>query len=185
MRGFRFLPFVLSLAAALWLPVPAAHARPDPANHAWKVTGTPFPDVTPNDCHITFTGTGGTIKNVTYTMGPAIASIGVSGGNTIDIVWKHNLPVGTVFMFEFTTTHPEIGIAGGTWTKDGQVIRNIIIAQAGVPPSELTIEEIPLGAIPTVSQWGLIALGLLLLSAGTAAAVRLRAGALVRWSGTD
>ena len=64
MNPRRFRPIAACVAALTMLAfaAPQASARPDPANYAWKCTGRPFADVTPNDCHVTFTGTGGTVN---------------------------------------------------------------------------------------------------------------------------
>jgi len=147
-----------TLAATAATPV---LARPDPANHTWKCTGRPRPDVSPNDCHVTFTGTGGTIKNVVYNGEPPVVAIGVTGGNTVNIQWADNLPVGAVFTFEFTTTHPDVGIAGGTWTKNGEVLRNIIlnfVEGGGPPPPEMMIEEVIGTGIPVMGPVGIAVL---------------------------
>ena len=72
---------------------------------------------TPDDLHLTFTGTGGTIANVTVT--PAPATVGVSGGgNTIDITWTSKLAPGAVVVVNFTTNFAPIAFNVGNWTNN-------------------------------------------------------------------
>ncbi len=140
--------FVAWAMVGMGLMAPRAEARPDPATYTWKVTCTvPVLPPQPNDAHFIFSGTGGTIKNAAYIMGPAVGGI-VGASNQVDITWPAKMPPGTVFMFTFTTSHPSVAFAGGNWTNDGADIGQIGANDVVV------IED----SVPTVSEWGLIAI---------------------------
>lgn len=76
--------------------------------------------LTPDDLHVTFTGTGGSIQDeaVVPAQG-AGGSIDHIPGNRVNVVWENNLAAGTLVTLTFTTAFPNIGFAGGTWTKGG------------------------------------------------------------------
>jgi hypothetical protein len=117
----------------------------------------------PNDLHITFTGTGGSIANVAVT--PA-GTTGVSGGgNTIDVTWVAQQAPGTKVVITFTTTSNPIGVSGGTWTKDGPTV-------GSVAAGDVTVNAV--GA-PATSPLGLMGLALAALAAGAFVISRRRA----------
>jgi sugar lactone lactonase YvrE len=55
-------------------------------------------------------------------------------------------------------------------TLDGQNVQDIVIVDEGLPTGIAL--DVPLGSIPTLSQWGLAAMVLLILIAGTIVFVR-------------
>lgn len=154
-RVFSLVVCIATVAVA----ATSAIARPDQVIYKWKVTLTvPAMVPQPDDVHLLFTGTGGSIKNAEYIMGPPIASI-TGASNMVDIVWHDKVPAATVIMFTFTTAHEPVGFGGGNWTNGGDDI-------GPVDGGSIQIERV---GIPTVSEWGLIIMGLLLLSGGVVA----------------
>lgn len=156
----RAIACILLVAFAV-TPVVAAEGSDDArAVYWWQYTITVPAGMTPNDFHVLFSGTGGTIANVTVVPAGVVT---IPGGNMINVVWAANLAAGTVVTITFSTEHPTIAVVGASWTKDGVDIGNPI-----PPGDEDSFEEIEEPApIPTVSQWGLIVMTLLLLTGGT------------------
>ncbi len=116
--------------------VPLASAS-DHDQSWWRYTITVPAEITPNDVHVTFNGTGGTIDDVAVTP-PGV--ITVTGGNTIEVNWAGNLTPGTVVSITFSTTNALATVAGGNWTKDGDSIGAI------APGDEDLFEEVDIVA---------------------------------------
>lgn len=109
--------FALLVLASFLLMTGLSVRNADAATNLYRFV-VPTLTSDPNDLHATFTGTGGSIANVTVT--PAPATTGVSGGgNTIDVTWSSKLPAGTVVVVKFTTAFANIALNNANWTNDG------------------------------------------------------------------
>lgn len=140
-----------------------ATARPDQAVFGWKVTFTvPMLNPQPDYAKLTFRNTGGSIKNVVQTMGPP--GMVSPAGNMIVFQWDDKVPANTVIMATFTTAFGGIEFDSGEWRNQGDFVANFT-------PGSVTVEQV---AVPTLSEWGLIAMGVLMLGGGAVA---------VRWFG--
>ena len=71
-----------------------------------------------NDFEATFTGTGGSLANLTV-FNPVGTMSSITGGNSITIDFATPLPTNGVLDFTFTTTTAVIGIASSVWTYTG------------------------------------------------------------------
>jgi hypothetical protein len=133
---------VLAGFALLGLLTSAGHAFP---RYPQTATTNVPPLLTPNDMHVTFTGTGGTIKSVVVAPPVGAGSVTVQGGNRINIVWDTKLAPNDPVTIDFTTDHAPIGVDGGKWTNDGDSI-------GVVTPASITLNQgqpVP-GASPMV-----------------------------------
>ncbi len=165
----RAIAAILLVFSAIALPATAQDDGESRALHWWRYTITVPASLGPNDLHVTFSGTGGTIANVAV-VPPGVVT--VPGGNTVNVVWGANLVPGTVVTITFSTQHPAIFVVGGSWTKNGEDI--------GVPIAagdEDSFEETAMAAVPAMSEWGLIVFTLLLLAVGTVLLGRRRRAA--------
>ncbi len=161
----RSIRFTLALTAIAALMAGTVFAT-SPANFRWRdvvVVPAGLTDI-PNDLHLTYTGTGGSIKNEVL-VAPA-GAIAVSGGNTLDITWGAKQAVGTVVTVEFTTEFKQISRAGGTWTNADTLVGNV------VPGEPKWLEG---AGVPGASTNVLIALAVLMLGVGVFALRRRRA----------
>jgi hypothetical protein len=162
---------LLATAATLLGPAREASARPDPQNFGWRVKHTIPACVDaaamarqPNRIKYTFAGTGGSIKTATLVMAPAGTGI-AAAMNMVTLTFTPKVPAGTMVEFTFNTSISPVTIASVEYFNDTLLPGNNVVTPQGNPPPP-TIESTP---VPTVSQWGLIALGLLLLIGGTLA----------------
>lgn len=115
--------FALPLAAAVCaLGLTAGSALA--VNYNWTADLVVPAGTTPNDLHITFTGTGGSVKNPTANppVGTGSVTAPASPGNRIDVVWDTKLAGGNAVTLTFTTAFPDIGFGGGFWTNDGDTL---------------------------------------------------------------
>jgi hypothetical protein len=157
----------LSLSLALAFAVATAAQAADTKNYRVVNNST----LTAKDLHITFTGTGGSL-NVVILNQPAAcgdATIAYSGGgNTVDIDWPENcVPVGGLVTIRASTANGPLSPSSGTWTYE-----------APDPPQNINVgTDITVTNVPTVSQWGLIIMTLLLLTAATIIFARRRPAA--------
>ena len=99
-----------------------AYAQLGPPLYWWQFVITVPAGIAPNDLHVTFAGTGGTIGNVSVIPGGTIT---VPGGNTVSVKWANPLNPGTQVTIDFTTEHPQVDFAGGNWTLDDKDIKPI------------------------------------------------------------
>lgn len=96
-----------------------------------------------NDIHLTFAGTGGTVK-MTTPVNPAKQNIKTNAmGNGLDADWSPALPAGSTYEATFQTAGGGITFAGGNWTKDGDQL-------GGIDPDDVTLTDIT--NAPTVLQ---------------------------------
>ena len=141
--------FVLSLFAAVaalgvvGFTAGTAHAVRYPQTATFTV---PI-NKTPNDLHVTFTGTGGSIANVTVAPPVGAGSITVNPGNTINVVWDAKLAPGTVVTITFNSNFPGVAFSSGTWTNNSVVIHPVTTAAESTSVTQGT--QIP-GASPLV-----------------------------------
>ncbi len=137
--GYRGLVLGIGLFLGLLGAEPALGAV------GWQFQITVPAGINPNDLHIVFTGTGGSIADVTVVPAGGAA---VSGGNTIDVTWAAPLAPGTVVTIRFTTAGSPVTVASGYWTLNGGNVGDI---------TGQTFEP-----VPALSPWGLVVLGVLL-----------------------
>lgn len=95
---------------------------PCATDYAWRFGTTVPAGLHPNDMHLFFTGTGGTISDVEV---EPDGTAGSSHGNNVDVVWENDLDPGTEVTVTFKTLHPDVAFAGGKWTKDGEEIGDV------------------------------------------------------------
>jgi len=142
----RLVLTLLAATVALGLTAGAAWA-----NHRYTASLTVPNGIAPNDVHITFTGTGGAVTDIAATPDAGDGNpntAGLSGGNTVDVVWDNKLDPSDPVTISFDCPHGPIGVAGGTWTNDGVVYQSNLITPANVT---ITVDEHPVpGASPLV-----------------------------------
>lgn len=156
---------LLAASAALLLSSGTASARPDAANFTWKVKHTIPACVDsnamarqPNRIKYTFPGTGGSIKNAMILMAPAGTMISASM-NMVTLTFDPKVPAGTMVEFTFTTAFGPVLAPGVEYFNDS-VAPPGLTPQGGTPPSIETY------TVPTLSEWGLIAMGIAFIVAG-------------------
>jgi hypothetical protein len=86
------------------------------ADSWWGYQTTVPAGINPDDIHVTFAGTGGTIANIAVVPAGAIAG---NGTNTVEVTWGAALAPGTPVAFIFSTQFDNITVAGGEWTVGG------------------------------------------------------------------
>lgn len=118
------------------------------------------------DLHITFGGTGGNL-NVSVLAPPFPCenpTVTITGGNTANIVWLADcFRNKDVCIIRAQTTAGPLSVISGEWTYS-----------VGAPIALNVGTDVVLTDVPTVSQWGLIILTLLLLTAATIIFARRR-----------
>jgi hypothetical protein len=106
---------------------------------------------------ITFTGTGGdlTVTNVAAKTCPAqpAPAVNIQGGNTAVIQWPTNcVQNGATVSFIAETKHGPLGFGGGSWQT----------TPPRPQPLPLNAQDVTIRNVPTLTEWGLIALAVLL-----------------------
>jgi len=158
------LAFVLALGFIAF-----AASTASAVDYHWKSVVVVPPGIAPDDLHISYAGTGGTIGNVT--VDPAPTSAGPSGaGNTISVVWPAKLAPGTRVTLRFTTQFAPVLFMSGIWTNGGNTIGNVTPDM--VQHTWETTAGVP-GASPAV----MALLALLIAGAGARILLRRRAAA--------
>ena len=127
------------------------------ASAAWyKVTAVNGTGGVVDDFHATFTGTGGSIDNLTIITDPGTGTNAtVTGGNDVDITWDAgSVAVGATLVFSFSA---DFGTIEGSaqWTVGGEFAGDV----------DILIVESP-GPLPSLTQYGLIALAILIALTG-------------------
>lgn len=131
--------------------------------YGWHVTIVVPPGPSPNDLHVLFAGTGGTIRNLGVQPPPSSTT---NNGFMIDITWPAKLPTGTTVTMDFTTEHAPIFFGGGFWTNQGNNIGAVVDADIEPQPPVTPVTSAPM----------LAAAAALVLGAGVLA-IRRRRGA--------
>jgi len=106
------------LVAALGLYVSSVFVSPSHAGSVY-LTEVVFVNTSgkaANDFEATFTGTGGTISDITVYNPPAGNTTSVTGGNTVVIDFSPALGTGKVLDFSFETQFGSIAFSSGIWT---------------------------------------------------------------------
>lgn len=133
----------------------------------WTVTVAVPPGISPDDVHLTFLGTGGSIAKEALVQ-PA-GAIAVSGGNTLNITLNAKADPGDDVVASFVTMNGPISFGGGFWTNGGDTLGPVSTDPDSLPRLKWANRPAAPGASTTV----LIALGLLMVGAG-AFAIRRR-----------
>lgn len=127
------------------------------ASAAWyKVTAVNGTGGVVNDFHVVFTGTDGSIANLTIITDPGTnANATVTGGSEVDITWDvGSVASGATLVFSFSA---DVGDLSGTaeWTIEGEAAGDVTILIVESPSS-----------LPSLTQYGLIALAILIALTG-------------------
>jgi hypothetical protein len=146
-RLFTLSLLVAATLCTLGLTVDSADAA---ALRGYKAVLVVPGGLNPDDLHVTFTGTGGSIANVA--VNPAGATAVSGGGNTIDVTWGGKLPPGTVITITFTAEFAGVAFSSGTWTNATVVIGNVTGGQ-------ITVNQYALPGVSPLSMM-LMALGI-------------------------
>ena len=106
---------------------------------------------------ITFTGTGGdlTVTNVAATTCPAqpAPAVNIKEGNTAVIQWTNNcVQKNATVSFIAETKHGPLSFGGGNWQT----------TPPGPQPLPVQASDVRIRSVPTLTEWGLIALAVLL-----------------------
>jgi hypothetical protein len=119
---------------------------------AWEYNVTvpdQTPDFHPNDLHLIFSGSAGSIHNVAVFVNGALNGTATAGGDTIHVTWGAPLNEGDAVRVTFNTNLSDVSINVQYWTIDD--------VNAGAADGQVG----PL--VPAASPWGLIALATALI----------------------
>ena len=156
----RLVPSLLAATAAVC--VLGFAAGPALAQHNIKASLAVPAGLTPDDLHIIFTGTGGTITAPSATPGapgnPNVTGVG-GAGNQVDVTWTAKLAAATPVEISFTCQHAPIGVLNGTWTNGGSVI-------GSVTAGDVTVVVDPLDPAPAASPLVMLLIALAIAGAG-------------------
>jgi hypothetical protein len=151
---------VLTAALVVAFVGPRNASAAAPANYNVSVAAVVPNGLAPNDLHLIFTGTGGTIKNEVL-VSPA-GQIQVNNGDQVDITLNAKAAAGDTIKIKFTSQHPEVAFDSGTWTNDNN------------PIGTVDAQAVTTVVVPGASSATLIALAALMLGAGALALRRRR-----------
>jgi len=121
-----------------------------------------------DDFHATFIGTGGSVSNLKIITDPGTgATATITSGADVDITWDAgSVAADATLVFSFSAEYS--GITGDAeWTVGGE----------GAGAVVLTIEELPYSPAPSLTQYGLIGLAVLIVISGVWIYRRRRVGA--------
>ena len=148
MNRVRMIALVLLVGVLALAFAQDASAQPPPY---WYRYMADAPADTLNDLHILFSGTGGTIGNVTvYVNGAESGTVVAPGGNEINVEWSEPLAAGDHVRIVFSADFYPISLVEDYWTDDG--------SQAEDANGTLEGNE-----VPATTPWGLLVLSLALI----------------------
>lgn len=110
-----------------------------------------------DDFHATFSGTGGSIANLKVIQDPGTGTVEVGASNQVDITWDAgSVAAGATLVFSFSAEFSGVVSAGAEWTIGGETAGAV----------EVVIEELPYSPAPSLTQYGLIGLAILIAISG-------------------
>lgn len=142
--------FAMALVMALFASL-AFSAPSQAGTFITKVVAVNFSSKAADDFEVTFTGTGGSISNITVSNSgaPVGATKVISSGSGVEIDFSSPLAIASGIVFTFQTTSAPIAINTAVWTY-----------KSGAPQNAITTTSITTAAVPEPASMALLGIGM-------------------------